>query len=532
MASSSSVSVFDNHRFKSAFNEELYNIIVKNKKVIAECCIDLDEDEYLEIREQIALRGWRRLSAPKQEISIDLIHEFYANAVVTEEEMEEAGGNIFRSFVRGVPVDFSPGNIQTVMRFRTGVQGAVTDFETRKEHDQQLDQVLADLCMPGATWKLSTGQLTVPIQLRRQELNPVARGWHELSIHSLIPSSNRFEIPDGVHKITRPVQRRQQEDEEEDHPMPQAGEGTEEENVEQQGYDHDYHYQPDFEQQQPEFEHHQEFNEPPVQQLPLYHVPTYTDQHQKDLASIEEQLQNMMWYQQQTLENISKNQADYMAKLRDIKGKQQELYDNNDRFYNQVRQKQREMVQEIQQIKNYQVNQTLVDSTRHKADLDELPTIKKRQEEFFSNQVTQYNMIRQDQKLLGKEILDMKKYQMSAVTMGSGESSSSPQPPPPPYEPDQALMKIREQHANFTEITRQPRDWTRNASARESYSVWAHQQANPNLVEMSSQKIVKQIYDNIDHKRPMFRGLLKSDLQPSNPAPPPSSSKDPKDPPK
>ncbi|MED6226032.1 hypothetical protein PIB30_099499 [Stylosanthes scabra] len=181
MASSSSVSVFDNHRFKSAFNT-----MVKNKKVIAECCIDLDEDEYPEVKEQITLRGWRRLSAPKQEISIDLIHEFYANAVVTEEEMEEARGHTFRSFVRGVPVDFSPENIRT---------GATTDFETRKEHDQQLDRVLADLCMPEITWKLSTGELRVPIQLRRQELNPVARGWHEFSIHSLIPSSNRSEIP-------------------------------------------------------------------------------------------------------------------------------------------------------------------------------------------------------------------------------------------------------------------------------------------------------------------------------------------------
>ncbi|MED6116826.1 hypothetical protein PIB30_103863 [Stylosanthes scabra] len=113
MASSSSVSVFDNHRFKTAFNEELYNTIVKNKKVIAECCIDLDEDEYLKVKEQISLRGWRILSAPKQEISIDLIHEFYANAVLIEEEMEKAGGHTLRSFVRGVPVDFSPGNIQT-----------------------------------------------------------------------------------------------------------------------------------------------------------------------------------------------------------------------------------------------------------------------------------------------------------------------------------------------------------------------------------------------------------------------------------
>ncbi|MED6140312.1 hypothetical protein PIB30_091953 [Stylosanthes scabra] len=236
--------------------------------------------------------------------------------------------------------------------------------------------------MPGATWKLSTGQLRVPIQLRRQELNPVARGWHEFSIHSLIPSSNRSEIPvirailihcimrgedvrvediiadkivrmaQGIKekgklgfpstiyklckeagvplrefrrtrkiqaekpitarrmestRLPRPVQRRQQEDEEEDHPMPQAGEGNEEDDVEQ-GYDHDCHHQHDFEQQQPEFKHHQDFNEEPqVQQSPLYHVPTYTDQHQNDLDSIETQLQNMMWYQQQTLENISKN---------------------------------------------------------------------------------------------------------------------------------------------------------------------------------------------------------------------------------
>ncbi|MED6190488.1 hypothetical protein PIB30_106388 [Stylosanthes scabra] len=166
MASSSSVSVFDNYRFKSAFNEELCNSIVKNKKVIAECCIDLDEDEYPEVKEQIALRGWRRLAAPKQEISIDLIHEFYANAILTEEEMEEAGGHTFRSYVR-----------EHMWRM------------------QQLDQVLADLCIPRATWKLSTGQLRVPIQLRRQELNPVARGWQEFSIHSLIPSSNRSEIP-------------------------------------------------------------------------------------------------------------------------------------------------------------------------------------------------------------------------------------------------------------------------------------------------------------------------------------------------
>ncbi|MED6201160.1 hypothetical protein PIB30_092178 [Stylosanthes scabra] len=335
MASSSSVSVFDNHRFKTAFNEELYNTIVKNKKVIAECCVDLDDDEYPEVREQIALRGWRRLSAPKQEISIDLIHEFYANSIITEEEMEEHGGHTYRSFVRGVPINFSPENIRTVMRFRAQVQGATTNFETRKEHDQQLDRVLTDVCMPGSTWKLSTGQQRVPIQLRRQELNPIARGWHEFSIHSLIPSSNRSEIlvirailihyimkgedvrakdiiadkmvrmaqgikekgklgfPSTIYKLCkeagvplrefsrtkkiqiekpitarrmestrlpRPIQHWQQDDEDEDQPMPQAEEGNEEGNEEGQGYEHDYHHQPEFDHQL-EYKHHQDFQE-------------------------------------------------------------------------------------------------------------------------------------------------------------------------------------------------------------------------------------------------------------------------------
>ncbi|MED6113847.1 hypothetical protein PIB30_074683 [Stylosanthes scabra] len=413
--------------------------------------------------------------------------------------------------------------------------------------------------MPGATWKLSTGQQRVPIQLRRQELNPIARGWHELSIYSLIPSSNRLEIPvirailihcimngedvraeeiiadkmvrmaqgikekgklgfpSTIYKLCketgvplrefrrtknipvekpitarrmestrfpRNLQHQPQDNEDEDQPMPQAEEG---------------HEQP-----------------------PLYEIPTYTDQHEKDLHSIEEQLQNMMWYQQQCLENINKSQVEYMTEFRTIKGKQQELYENNDRFYNQVREVQREMAKEIQQVKNYQVNQTMVESARNKALMEELAAVKARQEEFFSNQTNQYNMIRQEKNLLGKEILDIKKHQMNTVTMGS---SSSPQK----YELDQALIKIREQHANFSEAQRQLKEGTRNSSARECYTIWAHQQANPNLVEMPVRKVTKQIYDNTNNNRPMFYGLLKSDLPPSKTAPPPPKSKDPHD---
>ncbi|MED6174228.1 hypothetical protein PIB30_067100 [Stylosanthes scabra] len=190
----------------------------------------------------------------------------------------------------------------------------------------------------------------------------------------------------------------------------------------------------------------------------------------------------MMWLQQQCLENINKCQVEYMAELRTIKGKQQEMFENNDGFYNQVREEQREMAKEIQQVKNYQVNQTMVESARNKALIEELAAVKTRQGEFFSNQTNQYNMIGKEQNLLGKEILD-----------------------------------------------RQLKEWTKNSSARECYSVWAHQQANPNLVKMPVHKVTKQIYDNTNNNRPMFYGLLKSDLPPSGTAPPPPRSKDPRD---
>ncbi|MED6224521.1 hypothetical protein PIB30_084900 [Stylosanthes scabra] len=70
----------------------------------------------------------------------------------------------------------------------------LTDYKTRQALNQRLDDVLADLCIPGASWKLSSSQPPVPIQLRRIELQPLARGWQEFIIHSLVPTGNKSEI--------------------------------------------------------------------------------------------------------------------------------------------------------------------------------------------------------------------------------------------------------------------------------------------------------------------------------------------------
>ncbi|MED6176897.1 hypothetical protein PIB30_092745, partial [Stylosanthes scabra] len=152
------------------------------------------EDEYPQILEQILLRGWRRLAAPQTSVSKLLMQEFYAYAAISDEEAAEQDELPYKSFVRGVKVDFSPSNIRRVMRFKKETAGAQTDYKTRQAMDQRLDEVLADLCIPGATWRLSSGQPAVPIQLRRTELHPLAKGWQEFIIHSLVPMGNKSEV--------------------------------------------------------------------------------------------------------------------------------------------------------------------------------------------------------------------------------------------------------------------------------------------------------------------------------------------------
>ncbi|MED6127730.1 hypothetical protein PIB30_090919 [Stylosanthes scabra] len=67
--------------------------------------------------------------------------------------------------------------------------------------------------------------------------------------------------------------------------------------------------------------------------------------------------------------------------------------------------------------------------------------------------------------------------------------------------------------------------WTRNTSAREAYTCWAHQQANPNLSEISITQIPDIIQTNAEKGRPMFYGCLKSDYGASS-----SSQVDPNEP--
>ncbi|MED6220831.1 hypothetical protein PIB30_048595 [Stylosanthes scabra] len=131
---------------------------VASKSVTPETSFDLQEDVYPEIQEQIAKRGWRRLSKPRTKISKVLIQEFYANAVSTKEEISSGEAYLYNSYVTGVIIDFSAANIREILRIRDNTPGAEIDFNTRRREDQRLDEVIRDICVPGARWKMSSRQ--------------------------------------------------------------------------------------------------------------------------------------------------------------------------------------------------------------------------------------------------------------------------------------------------------------------------------------------------------------------------------------
>ncbi|MED6213902.1 hypothetical protein PIB30_097894 [Stylosanthes scabra] len=236
MASSSApASVFDDYHFRTEFNQTLFKSIVRKKKVTPEVGFNLDEDEYPQIKEQIALRGWRRLAAPITDISKLLVQEFYANPAVSDEEMEDAGQLPYKSYVRGVEVDFSPENIRRVMRFKEETPSVETDFRTRQATDQRLDEVLADLCVP-------------------------------------------------------------------------------------------------------------------------------------DLPGIDGHLSSMQFLQQSFYENMQKSQAEYMEDVKAIKAKQEELWNNTNRFHSKIRKEQDMLARDIQEIRKGQINQTLMNTQRAEAE--------------------------------------------------------------------------------------------------------------------------------------------------------------------
>ncbi|MED6223656.1 hypothetical protein PIB30_076191 [Stylosanthes scabra] len=145
---------FDAQWFKTAFHQQFHNSYVASKDIIPDT------------------------------------REFYANARINEDADEEQPH--FQTFVRGEVVNFNMENIKAVLRLDEQLESD-TNFRRRMiAANQDIENVIQDLCVRGSTWEL--GARNNSLYLKRRDLRPLARGWHEFIIHSILPTSNQSEI--------------------------------------------------------------------------------------------------------------------------------------------------------------------------------------------------------------------------------------------------------------------------------------------------------------------------------------------------
>ncbi|MED6149033.1 hypothetical protein PIB30_058642 [Stylosanthes scabra] len=101
--------------------------------------------------------------------------------------------------VQGKDISFAPSNIKRVLRLRKDPLPNVAFYEERKANkDYRLEEVLECLCLEGRKWvRHKDGR---PHFLRRNDLEPMTKGWYDFMCRSIMPTTNRSELTVVPHK--------------------------------------------------------------------------------------------------------------------------------------------------------------------------------------------------------------------------------------------------------------------------------------------------------------------------------------------
>ncbi|MED6197705.1 hypothetical protein PIB30_059147 [Stylosanthes scabra] len=325
--SSSSSYYHNEHCFRAPHHQDIYQKYIHKKGMTPEKAFDLQEGQYPEIAEQISLRGWRKLNKPRTKISKDLVHEFYSNAVRTEEEL--ASG-------------------------KTTPTQAMSEERKRIFLKQRLER---EICMPRARWKMSSSQPPHPIQLRRQDLTPMARGY-DVRVEELI-ADNIAVLAEGVQgrsklcfprtiyrlckeagvsmeefkdgekiQIARPItakvitttkgriinqpQSQPMEEDEDDY------------DAENRFTNHDQDQEMHFEAAGAEEDHYQ-YHEQPNFEAYESNFQQYKEDQQQGFKFLNEELASMKIRQEQFFENMQMAQSQYLEELKSLRTRQDEM---------------------------------------------------------------------------------------------------------------------------------------------------------------------------------------------------------------
>ncbi|MED6190415.1 hypothetical protein PIB30_105763, partial [Stylosanthes scabra] len=178
-------------KFKFLYHEAHYKAKLSARKVLPELIISVKDDILSPCALQIKARRWEKFTNPIQAVDHLMVKEFYANA--WEPEKENRKHRTYKTMVRGKEIGFAPSDIKRVLKLKSNPFPNAASYHERKANkDYRLEEVQEDLCIEGGEWvRHRDGR---PHYLRRNDLQPMAKGWYDFLCRSILPTTNRSEL--------------------------------------------------------------------------------------------------------------------------------------------------------------------------------------------------------------------------------------------------------------------------------------------------------------------------------------------------
>ncbi|MED6170269.1 hypothetical protein PIB30_029270 [Stylosanthes scabra] len=178
-------------RFKTPFHEAHFKRKLSARKVLPEVAIDYNDDILSPCAIQIKMRKWEKFTAPLQAVGHNLVKEFYANA--WEPDKTKRKPYTYTIMVQGKDISFAPKDIKRVLKLRKDpLPNAASYHERKANKDYRLKEVQECSCLEGRKWvRHKDGR---PHYLRRNDLEPMAKGWYDFVCRSILPTTNRSEL--------------------------------------------------------------------------------------------------------------------------------------------------------------------------------------------------------------------------------------------------------------------------------------------------------------------------------------------------
>ncbi|MED6155909.1 hypothetical protein PIB30_009683 [Stylosanthes scabra] len=137
------------------------------------------------------MRKWEKFTALLQAIGHNLVKEFYANT--WEPDKAKRKPYTYTTMVQGTDISFAPRDIKRVLKLKSNpFPNAPSYHERNANKDYRLEEVQECLCLEEREWVLHKDGR--PHYLRRNDLEPMAKGWYDFVCRSILPTTNHSEL--------------------------------------------------------------------------------------------------------------------------------------------------------------------------------------------------------------------------------------------------------------------------------------------------------------------------------------------------